>query len=91
MRLPKGSIFVIFDMPMPKTATKQKKIAKVRKDLAALLDRNGLTLPEVLGISRLRRDPDEETWESIKDDYEEAQTEMFKERYPKLWQKVKKG
>ena len=75
---------------MPKTLTKQN-IERARKDLTKLLDRYGLTLPEVLGVARSRRDPDEEAWQSVKSDYEAVQTEMFKERYPKLWQKVGKG
>ena len=70
------------------TKTKEDKtIQKARRDITRVLERYQVTLPEVMGIAQKSK-TDEETWGTIKNDYEKVQEQMFRENYPALWRKI---
>jgi len=75
---------------MSKLGEKISMLQRARGDITRILDRYCVTLPEVMGITRSRIDPDEEIWGRVKKDYEGIQEEMLKERYPRLWASRKK-
>ena len=74
-----------------KPIAKTDIVRRARQDIGRILDRYQLTMPEVIGVSPSERDIDEEIWESIKEDYEKIQEQVFAETYPDLWKKIKKG
>ena len=71
-----------------KTALKEAKIKKARKDIVRILDQYRVTLPEVLGAYRPQDDPDEEIWRGVQRDYEKVQREVLAQLYPSLAQRT---
>lgn len=66
-------------------------VERARSDIARILDRYRLTLPEIMGALPYDKDIDDKIWESIRDDYEKVQEDMLKKRYPRLWSKAKRN
>lgn len=73
-----------------KSAIKESKIRKARQDIAEVLNRYRVSLPEVIGVDQPKNDSDEEVWKSVQKDYEKIQQEMFAEKYPDLFRRIKK-
>lgn len=65
-------------------ATLQTKIKKARKDIARVLTRYRLALPQVMGAPPYDPDEDDRVWGMIEKDYRKAQKKVFVERYPEL-------
>lgn len=75
---------------MKEITSRNNVIDRARTDIARVLGRYKITLPEVMGVGRTEPDSDEKVWKKIRKDYERAQVETLAEMYPKLWRKLQK-
>ena len=73
-----------------KSAVKESKIRQARQDIAEVLNRYRVTLPEVIGVGQPKDDSDEKVWKFVRKDYEKIQEEMFAEKYPDLFRHIKR-
>lgn len=71
------------------TAQERQNVKKARENVVRVLARYGVTLPEIIGVTRATRDPDTATWRSVRSAYERVQKRVFAQTYPSLWRKIK--
>ncbi|TSC75086.1 MAG: hypothetical protein G01um101430_587 [Parcubacteria group bacterium Gr01-1014_30] len=74
------------------TTQTAEKIQKARRDIARVLERYRVTLPEVIGSARYYDEKeDERFWREIAPTYRKVRKEVFAEFYPDLAKKNRKG
>lgn len=81
------SLWYAFFMNISTLMKKNTATAKAQKDIARILDKYDVTLPELLGVADTKKDNDETLWHSFRSVYEQAQEELFAKTYPALWKK----
>ena len=80
----------VYDRDMEMITAKLPQIRKARRDVARLLTKYRVTLPQIMGIPEYREDEDERIWKMIEPAYQGAQKKTFTEFYPELARKRKR-
>ena len=74
-----------------KSTVKESKIRQARQDIAEVLNRYRVTLPEVMKSLQTQTDEDEKIWKEIEPTMRKIRKELFFETYPDLYGRKKKS